>query len=351
MDRDVFKDRKILALCVVAVVVLLLIYSIYYTSLFNGDSETGDESDWTDYPYVIPGTDMRFPDVEGKYTPGDTWLSLGFELDFIDSDKENAHLALLYHPKYKDVFLSTSDDIFKTRFNGERTLPVGKIDMTFDAPGLPEDSLRVKDGQAFHYDLLAHFEIDGTLYRLDVELESIKPPATMFDGQVVMGNEYYKLHALSNCVTTGTLSIGEDVHGVTGQAWFENQRGTFGSMKWNWFCFFGDDDTEMEIVDLYGPDEQNFNYAMYIQRNGEVLTIDDISIETTSFIEPPSSPNKFGYSWEIFSSKYYVSLNITSVEEDMYYNGYAVGVGRVTGTLMGREIDTWTYVEQTKLHF
>ena len=307
----------------------------------------GDESDWTSYPYVIPNTDMRFPDEEGMHHEKDTWISIGFKLDFPDEDVESMYLILLYLPNFKDVFISVPDFTASARMYGSQTLPEGKLNMNFEnqyMEDMPMDVLKVREGEAFHYDLISYIELDGGDIILDVELESEKPPATMFDGQVDIGREYYRFHAFTNCTVRGTMEMDGEVYEVRGQAWLENLRGWLNEMKWDWFAFWDDQGNEVKIVDLYGSLGGNVRYAMYVRADGKVVTVDDIVITPTSF------KDRFAFSWEITSEEYDIDLNITSIENRMSYTGFAFGIGHVSGTLMGVEIDDLTYIELTKKH-
>ncbi|MEF8874661.1 MAG: lipocalin-like domain-containing protein [Candidatus Thermoplasmatota archaeon] len=349
MDKSISDDFRLtkktaFLLFVLAVASSLIIYSVFFTPLFSERSEDEvDEDDWTNYPYVIPGTDMRFPDEEGLYPDGETWISVGTRLDFPDSDLERTYLVTLYHETSKDIYISDPEETHKEHYGGERTLPEGKLDLTFEHTRLEDDRLKTKEGEAFHYEWRSFFEVDGTGYEIDLELESEKPPATVTDygGEIVLGADYYRIHSLTHCNITGTVSVNGETHEVSGIGWIENQRGSFSGMGWDWFAFWDDRGVEMKIVNVYGA-QQNKEYGMYVKIDGETLTIDDLSVEVTSV------KRNFGYSWEISSEEHPISLNITCIDERMRYTGFAVGLAKVRGDLMGREVDTLTYVELTK---
>lgn len=342
MDKDKTLSKKIIFILSASVLAAVLIIYIVFTPFFLDPSEP-DEEDWENYPYVIPGTDMRFPDEEGLHPEGETWISVGLRLDFPDSDLKRTYIIMLYHEEHKSVYFSTPEETHHTRQPGEQTLPEGKLDMSFNNLDLPEDRFTADEDGAFNYDLRSFFEIEETKYAVDLELESKKPPATIqeFDGEMHLGEEYYRIHSLTNCAVSGTINIDEKRYGTEGVAWIENQRGLFDAMEWEWFAFWTDGDREMKIVDVYGSGE-NKKYGMYVDDGGEVLTVKDIYMEVTS------TKQGFGYSWEVSSEEHPVRLNITCIEERMQYPGFAVGLGEVRGELMGEEIATKTYVELTK---
>ena len=335
MDNELFANKNLMVIITVIVVASILIYSIFFTSVLNFEKE-GDINDWTNYPYVIPNTDMRFPDEEGLYAGGLTWISLGMELEI--EGLESITLIVLYHPTYKDVFVDIFGQIIHQRIRGTRSLAEGKMLLTFESEGLERDLFKGRE-KAFQYDYFAHYFINNNEYKIDVELISTKPPATMFDGEVRTTDHYYRLHSLTNCLVTGNMEINGEVRKVTGYGWIENQRGNFMDMRWNWFAGFLEDDIEIKLVDIYGTRGERIQYIMYVHRSGMAQTIDDITIETTSY------RNNYGHTWDIYSKDGFVSLNITSIEDRMHYSGFAAGIGTINGTIMGREINEEIYIE------
>ncbi len=342
MDKSILSNRYILGISSIVVVTILILSFVYLPSYFEEEEKQVDETDWHNYPYVIPGTDMRFPDEEGLYPEGKTWISFGFKIDFVDSDLDRMYMILLYHENYKDVGLFPAGDSQKNRIPGNQTLPEGKMDMKFDNPGSTEDIFKAKEGEAFHYYLHSFLNLgDGREYELEFDLESQKPPATMFDGEVEVDNYYYRYHALTRCSIDGSISIDGESHEVGGLAYVENLRGSFTGARWDWFAFWTGHGAELKLVDLYGNWE-NKQYAMYVDPDGNILSIKNLTVEVTSI------NNGLGYSWEVSSDRYDIDLNFTCIEERTEYNGYAVGFGRVRGSLMGSNIDTFTYIEVTK---
>ncbi len=344
MEDGLLTNKKLLTLSTILIVMVLIVYFIFYSplSFLDGDEE-GDLTDWTTYPYLIPDTDMRFPDEEGSYPHGENWISIGFRFDFDDPTMESIYFITLYHEDYKDVGMFTSEWSQKDRIAGEQTLSEGKLDMRFNNPVLPDDTIQPVDGRAFQYDLNSFFELEGRgVYELDLQLVSTKPPATMHEGEVELSNNYIRYHALTRCTVEGTMVIDQESYTVTGYAYLENLRGSFRGLRWEWFAFWSDHGEDLKIVDLHDGTGQSLAYGIYVSRSGNALTIDDLSMEVTS------KKNGFGNSYEITSSRYDIFLNITCVQEMTIYNGFAVGFGRVEGEVFGRDVDTFTYVELTR---
>ncbi len=345
--KSILKKKGLLLSFAIIVVAVLIIYSAIFTPLFSeiDDGKVENEDEWHSYPYVIPGTDIRFPDDEGHYAEGgETWISVGFKLDLQNYEWDNIYMVILYHETYKDVYISHDEGTYIGGHTGEQNLPMGKMNMTFDnlEQDMPKDLFRVKEGEAFHYDFESYFELGDRRFGVNIDLDSRKPPATMtdFDGRVNLGDGYYKFHALTHCKIIGSITIDDVVIDVEGIGWVDNQRGSFRDIEWQWFAFWGENDIEMKIVDAYGG-EDNIQYGMYVDEKGEIVTVKDISIDVTSF------KNGFGYSWEITSEEYPIELNITSIDERMTYGWFAFGFGRVRGELMGEQIDNLTYIELT----
>ncbi len=307
-----------------------------------------DESDWKSYPYVIPNTNMRFPDVEGEVTAPleEKWISIGMELEFLDSELDDLFIVLLYHPGFKRVYLfGHNEPMYVPTSRGEMTLAQGKMDMVFENDDFETDDIFVvKEDKAFAYDLRAVLPMDSEdKYVLDVTLESTKPPATMYDGKVEFYQYYYYLFALTNCEVQGEIILNGRREDIRGTGWIEHQWGVFASsLEWDWFAFWGEEGAEVEIVDLY-VDNDKMSYMMYVGPEGETKTIDDLTIDVIS------TERGFGSMWEITSSENEIRLNITLLEENTVYPpGTLIGFGRVKGEVLGTEIDTFTYIECTK---
>lgn len=345
---SIFKKKNLLLSFTLIVIAILIIYSALFTPIFsetNEEEKEIDEEDWHNYPYVIPGTDMRFPDEEGLYTEGpETWISVGFKLELQDFEWDDLYMVILYHETYKNVYLSHNEGTYLGGNAGEQNLPIGELDMTFDnfEQDTLKDILSVKEGEAFNYEFKSYFELEDREFEIDIELDAKKPPATMtdFNGRVDLGDEHYKFHALTHCDIVGTITIDDVVLDAEGVGWVENLRGSFRDIEWQWFAFWDRNNIDMKIVDAYGG-EDNIQYSMYVDEKGDIITIDDISINVTSF------KNGFGYSWEITSEEYPIELNITCIDERMNYGWFAFGFGRINGELMGEKIDTLTYIELT----
>lgn len=314
--------------------------------------DEGDENieyEWKDYPYQIPGTDMTFPDEEGLCTEcDDTWISVGLYLDSSELDMEETYLVILYQEDYKDILLSNNDRTISTRNYGEEKLPEGKLNMTFenDDPNMPDDILRAKEDKPFDYEFRCTFEFGNKRYELDIDLEATKPPATMTDlnGEVELSGHHYRIHSFTSLEISGSMIIDDDIIEVKGLGWIENQRGSFRDMDWDWFAFWGEDNIEMKLVDVF-VDDENFGYGMHVDDEGDITTIKDIVFEVIS------TESGYGNKWEITSDEHSIDLKITNIEgRTIYHQGYVIGLAEVQGEVMGEVIDTLTYVELTKNH-
>ncbi|MGM0406260.1 MAG: lipocalin-like domain-containing protein [Thermoplasmatota archaeon] len=311
-----------------------------------------DETDWRNYPYVIPDTDLRFPEAEGGLDDPEQekWISLALELEFPEVDRESLRIILLYHPEFKGVYVfdfendEVNDD---KRFLGELSIADGKMEMQFENSGYEtKDTLIVKEDSAFEYEMEALLPIEEKTYELNLSIESNKPPATQYDGSVekTMFSDkvktIYSLFALTNCDVKGELMTDGKVKEVVGHGWIEHHWGEHIPTDWNWFAFWTDFGVEMEIVDLV---DEHIEYIMEVCPNGDVRTIDDMNIEITS------EKRGFGYTWEIVAEKHDIYLNVTLKEEmSVYYLNSLVGWGSIKGEIRGQQVDTLTYVEIIK---
>ncbi len=344
--KDTFLSKKTTAIITIFIA-LVIITSILY--LPSEDERGKEETDWENYPYVIPDTDFRFPEIEGGLDDPDQekWISIGLQLEFSEIEREDLWIVLLYHPEFKGIYVFDFEDYeidADKRFLGEMSIADGKMDMEFENPGYEmKDTLVVKEDRAFEYEMEALLPFEEKTYELNLSVEANKPPATMYDGSVEKTmldgsvKTFYSLFALTNCDIKGELIKEGEIKEVVGHGWFEHHWGAHIPMDWDWFVFWTDFDLEMEIVDLV---DENIEYIMEVRPDGEVNTIEEVDIEITS------KRKGLGYTWEIVAEDHDIQLNVTLKEEmSVYYFNSLIGWGSVRGEVRGRQIDTLTYVE------
>ncbi len=322
---------------------IIIILIIVIALIINlPDDDMVDESDWTEYPYVIPGTELRFPDVEGE-TEGEKWISIGMKLE--SPEINDLKIVLLYHPDFKSTFLfGLEEPIYQENIRGDMLLEEGTGFMKFEHEGHEAYDIIEPTERAFTYDFTAKVPLNEGITEsmlINVSLESTKPPATMHDGRVDVNHGYYHFFALTNCEVEGFMEIDGEQHPVKGTAWIEHQWGDFKTLDWDWFCIWGDDNIELAMVHLRSGDT-HLDYIIHVGPEGELTTIHEVTINTTS-------KNKgYGYTWEITSYAFDITLNITILDDmTIYGSGYVVGFGSIEGHIMGTEIDTLTYIETT----
>ncbi len=351
MIKRYFSNKSKRRLFVLLTLIITIILIVFFTACHLEEGQQNDYNNWQNYPYIIPGSDLLFPDMEGSpEDPGEEkWISLAFNLEFPEKDKEPLYIVLLYHPDFKSTYIfGYQEPIYEENIRGEMNLADDEMDMRFSHQDIYEDDIiRVIEGKAFSYELevrLPYKEGDSTsdMITLSVTLNSTKPPSTMYDGTVSLNNRYYQLFALTNCEVQGDMIIGDNSIKVEGVGWLEHQWGRFDiGLDWDWFAFWNEGEIELKIVDLHSS-QDNLGYIMFVDSEGKIKTIDDVSINVNSTYQG------FGKTWEITSSTYDLYLQISS-EEDMivYSDGYLVGFGSIEGNIFDIEVDTLTYIEST----
>jgi len=334
-------------LSIVIAGIVMVSFMFYYPDT----DQQPDKTDWREYPYIIPGTDLHFPDVEGSpEDPGEEkWISLGLNIEFTEKDKDPLYIVLLYHPDFKSTYIfGYQEPIYEENIRGEMDLAGDEMDMRFVHQDIEEDDvIKIIDGEAFSYELeirLPYKEGDSSpdIITLSLTLDSTKPPATMYNGTVSLNHLYYNLFALTNCEIGGEIVIGNDTEKVEGVGWLEHQWGRFDTgMDWDWFSFWAEGDIELEIVDIHSA-SGNQSYIMYVDPDGEVKTIDETSINVTSTYQG------YGRTWVVTSSKHDIYLEISIIDNMMVYGpGYIAGFGGIEGNIFGYDVDTLTYIEST----
>ncbi|MFW6141785.1 MAG: lipocalin-like domain-containing protein [Candidatus Saliniplasma sp.] len=347
--KDTFSSKKTMVILTIVISLVIIISVIYIP---DGDESEKDETDWRNYPYMIPDTDLRFPEVEGSIDDPDQqkWISVAFELEFLEVDREEMRIILFYHPEFKGMYLFDfeNDEIdYDKRFLGEMFIADGKMDMKFENPGYEmNDTLVVKEGRAFEYNMKTLLPFEKKTYELNLSIESNKPPATQYDGSVKKSKLFDEVETiftefdLTDCDVNGQIKIDGESKEVVGHGWLEHLWGENIPMDWRWFGFWTDFGVEMEIVDFV---DEDLDFIMEVRPDGDVNTIDDVEIEITSVKEG------FGYTWEIVAEEHDIYLNVTLKEEmSVYFFNSMIGWGSVKGEIRGQQVDTLTYVEVIK---
>jgi predicted secreted hydrolase len=140
-------------------------------------------------------------------------------------------------------------------------------------------------------------------YSLQLDLRAVKSPVWHCDeGVLQMGvkdpkeRTYY--WSYTNLAASGTLTLGDQGHKVSGKAWFDKQGGTFTLTNrwtnWEWFSMRFFDDEE---IMLFSFPQDDYRDGTYIEKSGDSSRVMDYHISPLDFVE--AGGKKFSSGWEV----------------------------------------------------
>ncbi|MBQ11086.1 MAG: hypothetical protein CMJ45_06005, partial [Planctomyces sp.] len=197
---------------------------------------------------------------------------------------------------------------------------------------------------------------DGTGYSMafntgeySVSLQAVSnKPATLHQGKGLVdlgraGQSYY--YSRTRLATTGTLTIGEELHQVTGIAWMDHQWGDFSTapVGWDWMSLQLDDGSDLMISMVWdSTDHQPINsYGTYVPPDGPARNVggEDISLTATGSWTSAVTGTTFPVGWELEVESLNLSLTLIPALLDSEFQGskfvppaYWEGAITVSGT-------------------
>lgn len=148
-------------------------------------------------------------------------------------------------------------------------------------------------------------------FAIDLQLRQVKPPALQGDRglspkSAQIGNASY-YYSLSRLLTSGSLSIGDDVFSVAGNTWMDHEFSTSAlgakARGWDWFGLIFDDDSELmagQIRLADGGIEPAFG-GLLILPDGDTrpLSAQQIHIGVNDNWRSPHSDAEYPAGWDI----------------------------------------------------
>ncbi|MDQ7027938.1 MAG: lipocalin-like domain-containing protein [Anaerolineae bacterium] len=190
-------------------------------------------------------------------------------------------------------------------------------------------------------------------FAIDLTLEQVKPPALQGDGGLSQksseeGNASY-YYSLSRLLTTGTITINDEVFTVSGNTWKDHEFSTSalgdGAQGWDWFGLIFDDDTELMLGQIRMVDdsiEAAFGgLIVYPDGSTEHVSTNNFSITPTNIWTSPHTDANYPSGWDISVETSTGTLNFhveplladqeLADSDPSYWEGAVVITGDVTG--------------------
>ena len=212
------------------------------------------------------------------------------------------------------------------------------------------------DGSAVH--LVA--EQDGL--SLDLDLRAAKPivahgNAGLSPKSGEAGNASYYL-SYTRMDTTGTVTVGGQTLGVTGQSWFDHEWSTSalgaGAIGWDWFSLQLDDGRELMYFQIRREDGsvEPVSGGTLIAADGSTqqLGSDEVQIEVVSTWRSPTTGGQYPGRWRFSVPGEQLVLEIVPLIADQEMNVsfvYWEGAVRLEGESRGASVGGLGFVELT----
>ena len=198
--------------------------------------------------------------------------------------------------------------------------------------------------------LIAHDPVSDIAIELD--LTSLKPPALNgIDGYSQKGSDpdnaslYYSLTRLQ---TTGTVTVADVTHTVTGLSWMDREFGSSflepGQQGWDWFSLHLDDGRDLMLYQLRREDGTTdpFSAGTLVETDGTTthLTSKDFSLTPDRTWKSDTTDATYPVAWTIALPAQNLTLTTTTTFPDQEFTtesiSYWEGAVRVGGSTPGR---------------
>lgn len=216
--------------------------------------------------------------------------------------------------------------------------------------GLAADGSRLRL-QVRHADLL-----------LDLVMEADQPLVAHGDSGLSVknstpGNASYYL-SYTRMKTSGTIEVGGDQYGVSGNSWFDHEWSTSAlgadDVGWDWFGLQLDDGRELMLYRIRQADGsvEPVSGGTLVEADGTqvALNVDEVNVEVLQEWESPNTGAWYPAAWRIEIPGAGIVLEVEPylADQEMKLSFiYWEGAVAVRGTSKGEGISGWGYVELT----
>jgi len=190
-------------------------------------------------------------------------------------------------------------------------------------------------------------------------------------GAVLHGGDGYVPHGSSGrsfyysrprMDASGTLQVGDTLHDVSGEMWFDRQWGrdlNDPHLAWNWYSIRLDDGTDIMLYEFPSADGAvAFGTVMPPDEPPFALGPEDLRISPSATWVSPATGITYEVAWEIELPSADTVLKLTAVVDDVEFdarsttqNIYWEGLCTVEGHIAGEPVQGDAYVEQANAGF
>lgn len=289
---------------------------------------------------------VTFPRDDGPHEVRTEWWYYTGRLETEQGEVFSYHYTLFAHKAfatYSIIHFSMLDHTTMKSYQFQKRIPgfqVVKVDSYFQL-GTPPWQVKL---------LQSNDELTGQTENLAFKLKlDNQVPAVLQEEDAILdfqaaGQSYY--YSRPRMPTEGTITIGDKVHSVSGQTWFDHQWGEFRAtvLNWDWFALQLDNGADVMLFSL--TDAQGkyiYSGGTLHSKNGtEYLTQDDFQLKPGQIWTSPLTSHTYPIQWTITIPKHNIALNIDAFKSESEfdarktsYSVYWEGPVKISGSHSG----------------
>lgn len=336
---------------------------------------------WHEYPYNPPGTNIDFPEDEGKHNPLTTypieWWYANFHLTGEATGEDyGAFIAFFKQPMMRLFAISDLDEqqyYSHAKLAGILVSSTTELDLHYTDELFNADQWwniyhcnAPNNFAPFQYRIVADAtaDQDGERIALDLVLVSEKAPMMVGgDGYVSIGSGWSRYYSHTRLEVTGAIEVHGVKEYVTGYAWIDHQWGNFllgETVRWEWFSIQLDDEREIMVADAWvdGHPAGSFSGGLnYYNDDCTLEILEDYTITPLDHWTDSVSGTPFAKQWRIEETSRDIDLVVTAEFEDQVMRSilsdifpgaiFWEGVCGVAGSIDGDSVSGKAYAELT----
>jgi predicted secreted hydrolase len=333
----------------------ILLAVIFFPSLLSAQ-------DWKNYPYHEPGSQLFFPDDEGRH-PGEP-IEWWYTTAQVTGERTGNEYSLMLTYFYFPTFISEGFRIFNVANETAGTFFDETVPCNY--PMLAEDHLEIraelfggaveewvtrKDGDGnllpFQYTIAAA----GQNGAVNLNYNTVKRPLMVGgDGFLPQGADSYTYYySLTGVEVSGILTVGEISEPVSGTAWIDRQYGTTNPIEsepWEWFSLQLSNGMDINLWNLFTADNQipdtiTFKFFTAYIDDSTSVTTGDFSLERLGYVWMPDGQAAYARQWRLTAEDptmdLLITLRNTNQEVALPFRLYE-GATNIEGTVDGQAV-------------
>jgi len=171
------------------------------------------------------------------------------------------------------------------------------------------------------------------------------------------GNASY-YYSLTRMPTQGAIQIGNKMHRVNGNSWFDREWSTSSlaanQQGWDWFAMQLDNDVDIMLYQLrlLNGVKDSTSYAVMVDKNGKQkqFTVSQFQLQEKEYWRSPDTKIKYPIRWHLQIPSENLNLSISPLLKQQEWTGsfkYWEGAIKINGHQAGKAMSGKGYLEMT----